>query len=161
MTTAIHASRSPSTSRSLISRIASPFTSKTRNISDFHIQSDDPHRHFSPGDLVKGSVFLTVHKPVRVTHIVICLHGFVKVFRRPNAPGEGTPKDGGFMGTGRGKRGTEYYGNGFASIFEDELVLCGEGRLDVGVYAFKFELELPYSGIPSSIDVSASGLVCD
>ena len=64
------------------------------------------------------------------------------------------PKDGGFLGTGRGKRGTEYYGNGFASIFEDEFVLCGEGRLNVGVYAFKFELELPCSGIPSSIDVS-------
>lgn len=83
------------------------------------------------------------------------------MFRSPNAPGEGIPKDGGFLGTGRGKRGMEYYGNGFASIFEDELVLCGEGRLNVGIYAFKFELELPCAGIPSSIDVSTLGCTCN
>lgn len=151
MTTTVDSSR---TSRSLINRIASPFKSKTRHVSDFHIQTDEPHRHFSPGDIVKGSVFLTVHKPVRITHIVICLRGFVKVYKTAIAPGEGIAKDGGFPGTGRGKRGTEYLGNGFISLFEDEVVLCGDGRLDVGLYTFRFELEFPSSGLPSSIDVS-------
>ena len=147
-------SHSPSSSWSLLSRITSPFTNKTRNISDFHIQLDEPHRQFFPGDAIKGSVFLTIHKPVRVTHLVLCLHGFVKVFRNCNSPGDGISRDGGFAGTGRGKRGTEYWGNGLAGLFEDEVVLCGEGRLSIGVYSFKFDVQLPPRGLPSSIDVS-------
>ena len=148
-------SSSPSPPRSLISRITSPFTNKTRNITDFHIQLDDPHRQFTPGDAVKGSVLVTINKPVRVTHLVLCLHGFVKVFKHCNAPGEGISKEDGYAGTGRGKRGTEYWGNGLASLFEEEIVLCGEGRLGLGVYSFKFDVQLPSDGLPSSIDVSA------
>ena len=161
MTTSYRGSRSPSISRSFLARIASPFSVKTKNISDFHIRPVEPHRQYFPGDVVKGSVFLTVNKPVLISHIVICLYGYVKVYRNANAPGQGISKDSGFLGTGRGKRGTEYFGNGFASIFEDEIVLCGEGRLDTGVYDFKFELDFPSSGIPSSIDVNlTSPLIC-
>ena len=154
MSTAYNRSRPVSVSRSIFSRMTSPFSVKTKNISDFHIQLDEPHRHYSPGDIVKGSVFLTVNKATAISHIVICLYGFVQVFKNANTPGQGISKDGGFSGPGRGKRGTEYFGNGFASIFEDEIVLCGDGRLDTGVYDFKFELEFPLSGLPSSIDVS-------
>ena len=148
------AADSPRTSHSLINRITSPFKSKTRNVSDFHIQTAEPHRQYAPGDIVKGSVFLTIHKPVRVTHIVVCLHGYVKVYKNAIAPGDGTARDGGFSRTGPGKRGTEYLGNGFISLFEDEVVLCGDGRLGIGLYTFRFELEFPPSGLPSSIDVS-------
>lgn len=65
------------------------------------------------------------------------------------------PRDGAPLGTGSGtsKKGAEYFGNGFASLFEDEVVLCGQGRLLPGAYKFKFELELPPKGLPSSIDV--------
>ena len=153
MTTLSRNSTSPSTPRSIISRLTSPFTSKTRNVSDFHIQTDEPHRQYTPGDVVKGSVFLTVHKPVRITHIVVCLHGYVRVYRNAIAPGEGISRESGFLGVGRGRRGTEYFGNGFASLFEDELVLCGEGRLNIGIYVFKFALRFPSVGIPTSIDV--------
>ncbi|MCJ1350497.1 MAG: ph-response sensor protein [Icmadophila ericetorum] len=146
------AADSPRTSHSLINRITSPFKSKTRNVSDFHIQTAEPHRQYAPGDIVKGSVFLTIHKPVRVTHIVVCLHGYVKVYKNAIAPGDGTARDGGFSRTGPGKRGTEYLGNGFISLFEDEVVLCGDGRLGIGLYTFRFELEFPPSGLPSSID---------
>ena len=99
---------------------------------------------------------MTIHKPVRVTHLVLCLHGFVKVFKHCNAPGEGISKEDGYAGTGRGKRGTEYWGNGLASLFEEEIVLCGEGRLGLGVYSFKFDVQLPSDGLPSSIDVSVA-----
>ena len=157
MTTVPCVPQSPSTSRSIISRIASPFTTRARNIRsafDFHIETDEPHRQYSPGDVVRGSVVLTVNKPTRISHLVICLHGFVKVFRNAIAPGDGISRDSAYLGTGRGKRGSEYFGNGFASLFEDEVVLCGDGKLNIGLYAFKFEIELPPSNIPSSIDVS-------
>lgn len=104
---------------------------------------------------MKGAVVLTVVKPVRVTHLVVRLHGHVRVFKTANAPGAGVYQDNGFLGTGRGKRGSEYSGNGYASLFEDEITLCGEGRLDVGRYEFNFELDFPSKGLPSSIDVSS------
>jgi hypothetical protein len=40
-------------------------------------------------------------------------------------------------------------------IFVDEVALCGEGKLDPGMYSFQFVLEFPSAGLPSSIDVSA------
>ena len=99
-------------------------------------------------------MFLTVHRPLQITHIVVCLYGYVKVYRNGSLSGDNVYKEGAYLGTGRGKRGTEYFGNGFASIFEDELILCGDGRLLPGKYAFKYELEFPSQGLPSSIDVS-------
>jgi hypothetical protein len=98
---------------------------------------------------------LTVTKPLRLTHVVICLHGYVKVFKNAVAPGE-SAEDSGYLGPGRGKRGGEYLGNGFASLFEDEVVLCGDGRLKEGVYKFRFELCFPSHTLPSSIHVTRS-----
>lgn len=154
--TADTAPTSPSLSpkaRSLLSKFTSPFAPRARHLSDFHIRTNEPHRQYAPGDVVKGSVCLTVAKPLRVTHVVICLYGFVKVFKSPGSPRDAVPRDGGFQGPGRGTRGSEYFGNGFASLFEDEVILCGEGRLNSGTYEFRFELELPSKGMPSSIDV--------
>lgn len=51
-------------------------------------------------------------------------------------------------------RKSQYFGNGHASLFQDEQTLCGEGRLDTGHYEFKFELEFPTKEVPTSIDVS-------
>ena len=141
--------------RSFVSRLASPFASKTRNFADFTVEPDDPHRAYSPGDTVTGSVRIKVLKAFRVTHLTLCLHGFVQVFRHPDHGGDVNR----FPHTGRGKRGKrggEYFGNGYASLFEDEIVLCGEGRLGEGVYQFNFEIDFPNKGLPSSIDVSVA-----
>ncbi|KAJ9363513.1 pH-response regulator protein palF/RIM8 [Paecilomyces variotii] len=140
-----------SRNRSILSRFTTHFGQRNRNISDFYVQPDDPWKTYFPGDTIKGTVVLTVIKPVRITHLVICLHGYVKVFKNTIAPGEKIP-DSGFLGTGRGRRGSEYLGNGFATLFEDEVVLCGDGRLKEGIYKFQFEMEFPPHALPSSIN---------
>ncbi|KAH8676681.1 hypothetical protein BGZ60DRAFT_468572 [Tricladium varicosporioides] len=142
-----------SSSRSLLSRLTSPLKSRTRNLTDFHIRPDEPHRKYSPGDLVKGAVILTVVKPVRITHLTVCLHGYVRVFKHPNEVNEPWTVDPS-LGAGDPMK-SQYFGNGHASLFQDEIALCGEGRLDAGVYEFNFELEFPSKGLPTSIDVSA------
>lgn len=96
---------------------------------------------------------MNVTKPQRITHLVIRLHGFVKVANRAKLPGESISYDEALMALekGRGRRGMEYFGNGFARLFEDETVLCGEGRVS-GQYEFRFEMVLPSKGVPSGID---------
>ncbi|KAI9894395.1 MAG: ph-response sensor protein [Vezdaea aestivalis] len=136
--------------RTLISKLTSPFATKIRNVPDFHIQLPDDLRRYGPGDTVKGTVVVAIVKPVRVTHIVVCLHGFVRVLKT-GALGEGALSDHGLIGSGRGNRGPEYLGNGLASIFELEKTLCGDGRLDVGQYEFKFELPFPPTPLPTSL----------
>lgn len=140
---------------SFLSRVTTPFTSRKRNLAGFYLETDQPYRQYSPGEVVKGCVNIKVDKAINITHIVVCLHGFVKVFSTARAPGQSVPRDGAPLGTGNGtgKKGAEYFGNGFASLFEDEVTLCGQGRLLPGRYQFGFELELPSSGLPSSIDV--------
>jgi hypothetical protein len=142
----------PAKNRWVLSKLTSHFGNRNRNISEFYVQPDDPWRTYFPGDVIKGVVVLTVVKPVRITHLVVSLHGFVKTFKNTVAPGEVGPEIG-FLGPGRGRRGGQYLGNGLATLFEDELVLCGDGRLKEGIYKFQFELELPPYNLPSSISV--------
>ncbi|KAF2710472.1 hypothetical protein K504DRAFT_476430 [Pleomassaria siparia CBS 279.74] len=139
-------------SRSLLSRLKSPLQSKTRNFTDFYIQPDDPHRQYAPGDIISGSVVIKILKPLRITHLVISLHGYAQVFKNPNSPGDAYKSYSNTVGSGKGKKNGSYFGNGFASLFEDEVVLCGEGRLKEGLFHFNFELEFPSKGLPSSID---------
>ena len=103
---------------------------------------------------------MNVAKSQRITHLVIRLHGFVKVANRAKLPGESISYDEALiaMEKGRGRRGIEYFGNGFARLFENETVLCGEGRV-LGQYEFRFEMVLPSKGLPSGIDVSTSALL--
>jgi len=142
----------PAPTRSFLSRLKSPLSSKSRNFTEFYIQSDDPHRQYAPGDIISGTVVVKVVKPLRITHLVVSLHGYAQVFKNPNAPGDAYKNYSTTVGSGRGKRTGSYFGNGFVSLFEDEIVLCGEGRLAEGVYHFNFELEFPPKGLPSSID---------
>lgn len=137
----------------ILSRFTGPLANRNRNISEFYVQTDDPWKSYFPGETVTGCVVLTVVKPVPITHLVVCLHGHARVYRNQVMPGDGLAASG-FRGQGRGSRGIEYLGNGFTSLFEDEVVLCGEGLLNKGVYKFKFELKFPPEGLPSSIDVS-------
>lgn len=140
---------------SFLSKVTTPFTSRKRNLAEYYLETDEPYRQYSPGEVVKGCVNIKVDKAINITHIVVCLHGFVKVFSTARAPGQSVPPDGVPLrsGNGIGKKGAEYFGDGFASLFEDEVTLCGQGRLLPGRYQFRFELELPSSGVPSSIDV--------
>ncbi|KAJ5095900.1 hypothetical protein NUU61_005256 [Penicillium alfredii] len=136
---------------SLLSKFRSPLGQRNRSLPDFYIELDDPWRSYFPGDILKGTVVVKVVRPVRITHIVVCLHGYVKVFKNAVPSGEMSP-DLGFLGPGRGRRGAEYLGNGLATLFEDEIVLCGEGRLKEGIYKFHFEMGLPPYALPSSIN---------
>ena len=147
--------QTPSRPTTFFSKVATPFTSRKRNLAEFFIETDEPYRQYSPADKVKGCVNIKAEKAVNITHLVICLHGFVKVYSNARVPGQSVPRDGTLLGTGSGssKKGAEYFGNGFASLFEDEVVLCGQGRLLPGAYKFRFELELPSKGLPTSIDV--------
>lgn len=143
---------------SLLSKFRSQLGQRNRTITDFYIEPDDPWRSYFPGDVIKGTVTLTVVRPVRITHLVISLHGIVKVFKN-NVPAGEAPPDVGSLGPGRGRRGIEYLGNGVATLFEDEVVLCGDGRLKEGIYKFRFEMSFPPYALPSSISVSILSVV--
>ena len=138
----------------LFTRFTTPLANRNRHVTEFYVEPDDPWKSYSPGEIVKGCVVLTVTKPLPVTHLVICLHGSARVYKNQVVPSEAAATSG-FLGPGRGNRGVEYLGNGHASLFEDEAVLCGEGLLKKGIYKFKFELSFPPHRLPSSIDVSA------
>jgi hypothetical protein len=98
-------------------------------------------------------VVLTVVKPIRVTHLTVALHGIVRVFRSPNVR---DPAPSLTPASNNGK--LQSTGNSQASLFQNEVTLCGEGRLDIGIYEFEFELEFPSKGLPTSIDVGVLSL---
>ncbi|KAK0392624.1 hypothetical protein NLU13_2119 [Sarocladium strictum] len=124
---------------------------RNRYLADFHVRPDEPHRKYSAGDHVHGSVVLTVVKPVRITHLVVTLHGYVHVVRDPSTAAKSMAHGPGAMPLG-GSTGPQYHGNGLASLFQDEQVLSGDGRLEPGKYDFGFDLVFPSEGLPSSID---------
>lgn len=132
-----------------------------RNLAEYYIKTNEPHRKYAPGNRVKGAVIVTVTKPLKITHLAVSLHGFVKVFNNAKQPGESVYPDGVLLGGRIGKRGSEYFGNGFASLFENEIILCGEGRLEAGKFEFEFDLEIPPRGLPSSISVCSQRYVPD
>ena len=137
---------------SILSRFTAPLANRNRNVAEFYAELDDRWKSYLPGETIKGCVVLTISKPLAITHLVICLHGHARVYKNQVVPGDGSATSG-FLGAGRGNRGVEYHGNGFASLFEDEVVLCGEGLLKKGIYRFKFELGFPAQGLPSSVEV--------
>ncbi|KAK6865160.1 hypothetical protein PG995_001688 [Apiospora arundinis] len=141
----------PSKASSFFSRWTLPLRSRTRNLADFHVRPDEPHRQYSAGDHVTGSIVLTVIKPVRITHLTVALHGFVRVFKNAGAAAQLAPINPAHV-PHDGNKTFRYYGNGQASLFQDEQVLCGEGRLAARKWEFKFDLIFPSKGLPSSID---------
>ncbi|CUS12574.1 unnamed protein product [Tuber aestivum] len=125
-------------------------TPRRRTLTDFHIQLDDPHRVYSASDVVKGCVCAKVERSLTLTHLVVNLIGRVDLQASPST------REGG------GKRGKEWEEefdglSGGVTLCRDEMVLCGEGRLEPGVYKFGFELDfVPVGklagGLPSSLD---------
>ncbi|KAK3355872.1 hypothetical protein B0H65DRAFT_486283 [Neurospora tetraspora] len=147
------ASDDSTTSKKFLKRLnILPLRSRTRNIADFHIRPDDPHRKYSAGDHVQGAVVLTVVKPVRITHLTVLLHGYVRVYKGPSAQNNEPVRSPAEIQniSSRGER-KKYY-NGYASLFQDEQVLSSDGRLEPGRYEFNFDLLFPANGLPSSID---------
>ena len=136
-----------------MSKLKGNFASKQHPQVRQEVELDKPYSEFAPGDSITGRVILDAPKPIRATHLVARLHGFVKVIPHSRLPGEAIPYEEHLLNSSKGRRGAEYFGNGFAKLFEDEQVLCGDGRL-YGKYSFQFELILPERNIPSSIDVS-------
>ncbi|KAI5779581.1 hypothetical protein EDC01DRAFT_621296 [Geopyxis carbonaria] len=162
---ATSSSPSSQSSRSLLHRLrtktsALSFRSSRRSLTDFHIQLNDPHRVYSPTDIVPGSVCVTVERPLQITHITVALVGRVDVYsntreasgRRRNKDDwdDAWPNNDGYNDS------SAPYGR--VNLCRDEIVLCGEGRLEPGVYKFGFELEfckLPGIGeasLPTSLD---------
>lgn len=139
--------RKPSPARSFFSRFSLPGRTRPRHIADFHISPSDPHRQYAAGDKVYGSVVVTVVKPIRITHLTVSLHGYVRAYRGPAIADRETTNP-----VLTGVSSAQYHGNGHASLFQDEQVLAGEGRLEVSKYEFRFELQFPEKGLPSSID---------
>ncbi|KAH8130072.1 hypothetical protein ACSS6W_006986 [Trichoderma asperelloides] len=127
-----------------------PLRSRNRSVADFHVRCDEPHRKYNAGDHVHGAVAISVVKSVRYTHLVVALHGFVRVLKDPAGSRKG--RDITALPQGGSSSRPQYHGNGFASLFQDEQVLSGEGRLDPGRFEFRFDLVFPDKGLPSSID---------
>ncbi|KAI1504306.1 arrestin [Biscogniauxia marginata] len=141
----------PPPKTSFFSRLASPLRSRTRNLADFHVRLQEPHRQYSAGDHVKGHVILSVVKPFRLTHLTVSLHGYVRVYKNAGAGAQLGSVNPSVM-SHDGNRNFKYHGNGHASLFQDEQVLCGEGRLKPARFEFEFDLIFPAKGLPSSID---------
>ncbi|KAF4445420.1 hypothetical protein F53441_10870 [Fusarium austroafricanum] len=148
------ASSTSSTRPRFLSRLSLPLSlplrNRNRNVTDFHIRAEEPHRRYSAGDNVRGAVVIVIVKPVRITHLTVSLHGYVRVLKDPTsvAKAQGSivlPQNG-------DSARPRYHGNGLASLFQDEQVLSGEGRLEPGKYEFGFDLLFPDKGLPSSID---------
>lgn len=139
-------------SRSFLSRLSSPLAKRSQKIFDFDIEPEHPHKTYRPGDVVKGSITLSVFKGFDITHLVISLLGYARVFKHQCVPGEAkaTPD---ILINGKGSHGFEYLGNGLASLFQDEQILCGSGFLKRQVYKFGFELQFPEYSLPSTLEV--------
>jgi arrestin-related trafficking adapter 9 len=144
---------------SLLSRLGLPFRPRgaARNVADFQIRVDGkPFSRYRAGDRVRGAVILTIVKRVRITHLTVALHGFVKAFKTPGA-GADAPINPAEIPSGTSSR-FRYRGNGLATLFSDEQVLSADGPLEPRKYEFQFELEFPERSLPSSIDVSLRSL---
>lgn len=142
---------SPTSSRpSFLSRISLPLRGRNRNVADFHIRPDEPYKKYNAGEHVRGAVILVVVKPVRITHLVVSLNGYVRVCKEPTATAKA--QNAVTLPHGSSTR-PRYHGSGLATLFQDEQVLSGDGRIEPGKYEFGFDLVFPEKGLPSSIDV--------
>ena len=138
-------------SRSLLSRLPNPLAKHARNMYEVSIEPADPFKVYSPGEAVRGNIVLTVLKGLDITHLVVALQGYARVYKHQVVPGDGVPVAD-VLVNGKGTKGFEYHGNGVASLFQHEQILCGSGFLKKTVYKFAFELRFPSKSMPSTID---------
>lgn len=139
---------------SFFSRFTLPLRSRARNIVDFHVRPAEPHRKYGAGDQVQGAVILTVVKPLRITHLVVSLYGYMCVHKGPNVPASESVIDPAELPSVPTRSSRQKSpGSSYVKLFHDEQPLSGEGRLEPGRYEFNFNLLFPADGLPSSIDV--------
>lgn len=93
---------------------------------------------------------------MRITHLTVSLNGYVQVVKDTSASSKTSSSSVSSRLPQGGSHSPQYHGNGLASLFQDEQVLSGEGRLDVSKYQFGFDLVFPSHGLPSSISVCFS-----
>jgi arrestin-related trafficking adapter 9 len=136
---------------SFLRRLAFPIRSRARHVTDFSIRPADPHRKYGVGQHVYGSVALTVIKGVRISHLRVTLHGYVRAYKSPDGVNDPPPVSADISGGSSTE--VKYLGNGQASLFQDEQVLSSDGFLKAGKYEFGFDLLFPETGLPGSIDV--------
>lgn len=138
-------------SKSLLSRFSNPLANHAGKMFDVSVEPEDQFKVYSPGESVRGHVVLTVSKGFDITHLVVALHGYAKVYKHQIAPGEKVPVQESILNS-KGSKGFEYHGNGLASLFQEEQILCGNGFLKKQVYKFAFELQFPARSMPSTIE---------
>ena len=138
-------------SKSILAKISSPFAKRSTKTFDFDIDLEHPHKTFRPGEVVKGSISLSVFKGFEITHLTVALHGWARVFKHQCTAAEvkAVPDQ---LVNGQGSHGFEYHGNGIASLFQDEQALCGTGFLKKQVYKFGFELQFPACSLPGTLE---------
>lgn len=139
-------------SRSLGARFTNPLARRARNVVDFAIEPDDKYKVYRPGDTVTGHVVVTVPKALEITHVVCALHGWAQVYRYERTLGETASVPDAVINA-KGSTDFEYHGNGLATLFRDEQVLCGSGLLTTSIFKFGFELQFPAMSLPSTLDV--------
>ena len=115
------------------------------------IEPNDPFKVYSPGEAVKGHIVLTVLKGFDITHLIVALQGYARVYKHQVTPGDGVPIADCLV-NGDGPKGFAYHGNGVATLFQEEQILCGSGFLKKAVYKFAFELQFPAKSLPSTIE---------
>ncbi|MCJ1400693.1 ph-response sensor protein [Xylographa trunciseda] len=145
--------------RSVLSRITAPLEAKATNITKYAITLNEPHRCYTPSDTISGYVSFCVTKPVRITHLVINLAASVKIFRKNVGSDRSLSKKEIFHGVGRGSMEPEYFGDGFAIIFQHENLLCGDATLPRQHYVYRFDIAFPSKSLPSSISFER-GKIC-
>ncbi|KAG5985141.1 hypothetical protein E4U55_001110 [Claviceps digitariae] len=152
----VKSSSAVATRPSLLSRLSLPLQlqlplrSRNRSLADFHIRCDEPHKKYTAGDSVRGAVVLAVIKPLRITHLVVALHGYVRVLKEPTSVSKAQNVT--ILPPPGSSCRPQYQGSGVTSLFQDEQVLSGEGRIECGKYEFGFDLVFPDKWLPSSID---------
>lgn len=147
----------PSDSRSLLSRFSNSLSKRSTKLFDLEIEPEHPHKTYRPGDIVTGQIVLSVFKGFDITHLTISLHGYARVFKTQCSPREAKSAPEQLL-NGKGSHGFEYFGNGLASLFQDEHTLCGSGFLKKQVYKFGFKLQFPSHSMPSTIEVSLAAV---
>jgi arrestin-related trafficking adapter 9 len=115
------------------------------------VEPEDAFKVYSPGETVRGHIILTVLKGFDITHLVVALQGYARVYKHQITPGDGLPVADSIVNS-KGSKGFEYHGNGVASLFQDEQILCGSGFLKKAVYKFAFDLQFPAKSMPSTVE---------
>jgi hypothetical protein len=136
---------------------ASPSQAMPRHVVDFRLEPERPFYKYTAGDDVRGAVYLTAAKPLRITHLVVALHGSVRTFRSETEGIKAKMSSAPPAAPNGPLAMVMYHGRGQASLFQDEQILSGEGRLEPQRYIFHFHLKLPEGPLPSSLYVGRGG----